>query len=76
LYDRHGTACVRAATDALLDQAEAESVVFDIFMTTWRNPPTAGGSLRQNLVDRTMEKVHEIDRRKDVKILLPAPTPL
>jgi hypothetical protein len=74
LYDRHGSACLQAAS--LLGPTEAEAVVFDIFMTTWRDPPTAGNSLRQNLLDRTTEKVLEFERRADVKILLPAPTPL
>jgi hypothetical protein len=76
LYDRHGSACLQAAADELLTPLEAESVVFDIFMTTWREPPTTGGSLRHNLLRRTLEKVHAFDRNADVKILLPAPTPL
>jgi hypothetical protein len=65
-----------AAAQALLGVEATESLVFDVFMTTWREPPDTGGSLRQQLVNRTLAKVHEVGKHSDVKILLPAPTPL
>jgi hypothetical protein len=76
LYDRHGSACLLAAGQALLGVDAAESLVFDVFMTTWRTPADTGGSLRQQLVNRTLAKAHELGKHADVKIQVPAPTPL
>jgi hypothetical protein len=57
LFDRHGDACLQAAADALHGGAEVETMVFDVFLDTWREPPCTGTLMRQQLVSRTLDRV-------------------
>ena len=59
LFDRHGDACLQAASGAGEASADVESMVFDVFLATWREPPSAGTAMRQQLVRRTLERVHD-----------------
>jgi hypothetical protein len=57
LFDRHGEACLRVASEALQEASDVESMVFDVFLATWREPPSEGTQMRQQLVSRTLERV-------------------
>jgi hypothetical protein len=55
LYDLHGPECLRAALASLRVAEAAESLVFEVFLMTWREPPGCGASIRQLLINRTLE---------------------
>jgi hypothetical protein len=57
LFDRHGDACLQAAAAALQGAADVETMVFDVFLATWREPPRTGTEMRQQLVSRTLDRV-------------------
>jgi hypothetical protein len=62
LFDRHGDACLQAASGASARSADVESMVFDVFLATWREPPSVGTQMRQQLVRRTLERVYDKHR--------------
>jgi hypothetical protein len=62
LFDRHGDACLQAASGAIGGSGDVESMVFDVFLATWREPPSAGTPMRQQLVRRTLERAHDNHR--------------
>jgi hypothetical protein len=54
LYDRHGAACVKVAQAVGAIGVDSEDLVFDLFMTLWRNPPAAGSRSRNFLLQETI----------------------
>jgi hypothetical protein len=59
LFDLHGAACLRAATQAG-SEADAQAVVCEVFLATWRMPPLPAVPMRDFLVTRTLARAREV----------------
>jgi DNA-directed RNA polymerase specialized sigma24 family protein len=60
LYDRHGSGCLEGVAGLVETRADAEDLVFEVFLMMWREPPPAGVSVQHFLLASILDKMQAL----------------